>query len=143
MARQLGDHPDDVRAGVRQCHERREAHVLGADDQRPSVETLPAKRHQLLHRPRGHDAGGSRSGHEAGRARALPAAGRQHDGGGCEHVAPGWPRQLEMTDPGPARDHRLLLNARSRPACVRDVAAGVTRARHEAVHVAHAEALMV
>ena len=95
VTRQLGDHAHRPCAPVREREERGEAHVLGADDQRPLADPPPLQVHELLERPGRHDALRPRAGHEPRRARALTAARGQDQGVGLDRLAAARPRELE------------------------------------------------
>ena len=142
MPRALRHDRDDVRAGAPQCQQSGEAHVLRAHHEGPPRDPLATELDELLQHARGHDSVWPRPCHEARRPRTLAAARRQHDHARRERVTPGRARHLEPARGRPARDHRVLLDARACPARALTVALGVAGAGHDPAQVAHAEALM-
>ena len=103
----LGGHPDRLRASVGEREQRREAHVLGADDQRAAADPLALEIDELLERAGRHHAGRPRARHEPRRARPLAAAAGEDHGVRLEQLAPARAGELERPAGRPARDHRL------------------------------------
>ena len=120
LPRLLGDQRDDLRPGVRQGDHRREAHVLGADDDgaRPGSRS-PAQVHPLLQLAGGQHAGRPVAGDQAGRPRAAPgtrwpAVPRR----GATVSTPGRLGQAARAQPpprGPAQRGQPVVVARAGP----------------------------
>jgi hypothetical protein len=79
MPSPLSDQRDDLRPGMSQGQQRREADVLGSDDQRPPGELFSGEVDALLQLPRCHHAGRAVARDQAGGPWSFPAAsGEEH-----------------------------------------------------------------
>jgi hypothetical protein len=132
----VGDQRDDIGARVRERDHRREADVLGADDQGAAVQSLSVEVNALLQLPGGHNAMGPVAGDQPRWARTLPAAGgEQHRrrGDGLDAIGAG-----QDGGPGsrPAGDRGPGSKLGACPDCGLGIVAGVARSGHDPVQVA-------